>query len=244
MDNSTLKELYAWFSTYTKRFYTEDEDRNAKIALKEEHSLIVARHCKDLAIDLGLNNGQTNLAEALGLLHDVGRFMQVKLYNTFRDRESEDHAILGIKELLANGIDVRVGTEEWNSLSPAIQYHNKIAVPQDLPEINELYCKIIRDADKLDIFRVVPPSPSQEVCTSKLWGNLMRGELINYKNIKTPDDFKIARVGWIYDINFAWTLKQLKKYGYIERILDSFKPSPIITDVRKVLQEFLNRQFV
>ena len=53
---------------------------------------------------LGLNQEQVNLATAIGLLHDIGRFEQVRLYHTFNDGKSVNHAEIGVKILFEDGL--------------------------------------------------------------------------------------------------------------------------------------------
>ena len=42
------------------------------------------------------------IAEAVALLHDVGRFEQYKRYGTFNDRKSVNHAALGVEIMKKN----------------------------------------------------------------------------------------------------------------------------------------------
>ena len=59
-----------------------------RIKLKIEHIKRVAENIKNIALEQGLDSEQIKLAEIIGLLHDIGRFEQVRLYDTFSDKIS------------------------------------------------------------------------------------------------------------------------------------------------------------
>ena len=78
-----------------------------------------------------------DFAWLLGLLHDIGRFEQVKRYNTFNDSQSVDHAELGADILFKEGLIDRFPTvslpEGWpKTAETAIRQHNKLALPDGL----------------------------------------------------------------------------------------------------------------
>ena len=67
--------------------YTNSYDlSNFNIKRKVDHSLRVMELCKIIAENLNLDVEDIKLAELIGLLHDIGRFEQMKVYNTFNDR--------------------------------------------------------------------------------------------------------------------------------------------------------------
>ena len=121
----------------------------------------------------GLSTDFTDLAWFLGLLHDIGRFEQVRRYGTFIDSVSVDHAEFGADLLFQENLISRFTSqalpEEWlQLLETAIRLHNKLTLPEDLDERTRCFCDIIRDADKVDIFRVVAQMPfEQRIGSSK-----------------------------------------------------------------------------
>ena len=94
---SVFKETQRWMNTYIKSFYSDDEDVQWGISIKEKHTGYVTAIARQLARHLRLSRHDVKLAELMGLLHDVGRFRQYQLYKTFNDAMSEDHADLGLK---------------------------------------------------------------------------------------------------------------------------------------------------
>ncbi|MEJ2655934.1 MAG: HD domain-containing protein, partial [Desulfobacterales bacterium] len=104
MSPENLERLKAWFDTYVAGFYTEDSIYNSTIRLKEKHTEHVCRNMIMLGKAQGLSDQEMVLAEAMGLFHDIGRFKQYAVYGTFKDMESENHALLGLRELAAHNV--------------------------------------------------------------------------------------------------------------------------------------------
>ena len=88
------------FKEYIKNYNPEDE----KIKLKIAHIERVSQIAKKLAEDLKLSQEDIELAELIGLLHDIGRFEQVKRFHTFVDKDSVNHGELGVKILFENSL--------------------------------------------------------------------------------------------------------------------------------------------
>ena len=141
------------------RFYTAGYDpENTMIRLKIEHTFRVADLCGRIAGSLGMAGGPLDLAWFQGLLHDIGRFEQVRRYGTFFDAKSVDHAEFGADLLFREGLIERFPAEGlpegWQELSEtAIRLHNKLTLPENLDPQTRVFAEILRDADKVDIFR-------------------------------------------------------------------------------------------
>ena len=227
MMKDLLQDMHEWMYTYMKSFYNENEKIQEAILIKEKHTGCVTAVSRALAEHLSLNRHDVLLAEMMGLFHDVGRFHQFTLYQTFNDAMSEDHADLGIKVLKELPLIGRLHTEDRELLLFAIQNHNKkvIAPEQDPRKI--LFAKLLRDADKLDIYRVLSPylEPSDgQGCSPDFLEQFIAGEQCDYTRIRTQDDRKLVRLMWVYDVNFSWTLQRIRDKGYIEKIISCLPP--------------------
>ena len=136
--------------------YLKDYDiENGSIKLKLRHTYEVVRKSEYIASRLGLNKENTELAKLIALLHDIGRFEQIKETQEFNDTKLE-HAEFGTKVLFQNNLIRKfIDDDKYDEIiSKAIYNHNKYKIQEGLNEIELLQCKIIRDADKLDNFRV------------------------------------------------------------------------------------------
>lgn len=177
IDRKKVKNV---FKKYTDNYDISDE----KIKLKVDHTYRVAALSERIARSLGLGDDDTNLAWLIGMLHDIGRFEQLKNYGTFSDAESVDHAHYGVELLFEDGfIEKFVGENaakdlkgtkdlketavkseseeketkeisELDILRTAIWNHSAYRVEEGLTDRVKMFCNIIRDADKIDILKV------------------------------------------------------------------------------------------
>ena len=93
------KKVLNSFAEYTSNYNISD----SKIKLKAEHTYRVAGLCDRIARSLELSACDTDLAWLIGILHDVGRFEQIKRFCTFSDADSIDHAHYAVNILFDNG---------------------------------------------------------------------------------------------------------------------------------------------
>ncbi|MBC2580224.1 HD domain-containing protein [Clostridium sp. DJ247] len=235
MNKENLSFFYSWFDEYIKGFCYNDPKINANILYKKEHTFRVCDNAVAISKSLNLSEREHLIAETIGLFHDVGRFKQFAKYKTFRDTISEDHANLGISVLQSNNVLNNLDEKEREVIYTAIKYHNKYAIPDDIPLDFIIFSKLIRDADKLDIFDLLVNyyenpckyeneafedfQDSQEYQLSFV-ENIIKGKMVPYDDVKTKSDIKLLRISWIYDINFNHSLKIIKHKRYIERIID------------------------
>jgi hypothetical protein len=244
--------FHSWFRNYVKSFYTGDPKTQQNIRLKEKHTLRVCKEILRLGKALNLNKNALRLAETIALFHDIGRFEQFTTYGTFDDGVSENHATLGLRVLKATNILSRLTKTEQNIVYNAIGYHNVRKVPDNADEILELHSKLIRDADKLDIWYVVtnyymerhrhrnpalelelPDTPEYSLC---FIDDILNNRVSNSHDLKTFNDMKLLQLGWIFDINFAPTFLYIQQRGIIEKIITAL---PDTDDIRKI-QNHLN----
>ena len=116
----------------------------------------------------------------------------------------------------------------------AIQNHNKkeIAATEDRRQL--LFARLLRDADKLDIYRVLSPylspegadkaprfikSDASQLVSPDFVEAFAAGKQADYKKLRTHGDRKLIRLMWVYDINYSWTLRKMVERGYIDLII-------------------------
>ena len=231
-----LNEMHEWMKNYMKSFYTDDEEVQRGILIKETHTGYVTANSVELAKNLQLNRHDIELAEIIGLFHDVGRFRQYSIYKTFNDADSEDHADLGMKVISELDFFKKISAEDFEIAKFAIQQHNKKKIAPCDDERKILFAKIIRDADKLDIYRVLEPFLAQENAdkmpnfikgaqiadvSDDFVEHFAKGEQADYREIRTNGDRKIVRLMWIYDVNYAWTIQKIIERGYVDKIIEN-----------------------
>jgi len=259
MDQEDLDKLRAWFENYVAGFYGDDESVNAGLKLKEDHT---ARTCADmlyLADELGLADSERRIAETIALFHDVGRFEQFTRYRTYDDTKSVGHALLGVQILQREKVFDSLGCELRQLILKAIECHGVRLLPDDLAEPCLMFAKMIRDADKLDIYYTVTrgysefkdnPSgfslalglPDRPYCTPKVVEQVLNGGSIDYSEMETLNDLKLIQAGWVYDINFTATLKRIKERKFLDMLTALLPDTPKIRQVNQKLLAYVNER--
>ena len=237
MKSTQTERLKNWLASYVSGFYTNGTDvfMDSHVRLKEEHTARVCEAMRFLSEELGLNEEDANLAQALALLHDVGRFEQIRTYRTYVDPKSVNHGLLGVEVMDKEGILKDLDTEEQVILKAAVQWHGAKVLPEDLDERTALFCKLIRDADKLDVLPLLVENfkryyadpenfdlevefPDQPRVSEHVVRALLHNELVDYGCIETLHDAQLVLLGWVFDINFAPTLKRIAERQYLVQI--------------------------
>lgn len=218
------------FKEYVKNYDPEDK----QVKLKIEHIERVSQLAKNMAEELKLSEEDIALAELIGLLHDIGRFEQIRIYHTFIDKKSINHGEFGAKVLFEEGLIRKfIETDEFDEIIKlAIINHNKNKIEKGLTERQILHAKLVRDADKTDIFyglikgeeKTVWESDNMndEIVTNEIYREFIEDKHINYKNIETSGDILVAHFAYIYDLYFKPTLKIFKDKKYVDQLYNRF----------------------
>lgn len=234
MKQEQWDKIKKWFVQFLRRYDTVDELITTNLRYKEIHSFAVSKICSQIAQSLSLEKEEMLLAEVIGLLHDTGRFPQFYTYKTFKDSLSEDHASLGVRVLREENVLECLSREEQEIVIQSIQCHNCFELPKKNDHI-DLFSKIIRDSDKLDIFRFILESENKrflgetnktiqlELEEKPTYSETMLISILNnrcclYSNLESIHDFKLLQLSWVYDINFPVTFSMLQERKYIEQI--------------------------
>lgn len=249
MTEDDLRFFRKWFEEYTKRFPSEDPVIEANLWYKKEHSIRVREYMLTLGHDLQLNKNQMFHAEVIGLFHDVGRFEQYVRYHTFKDYQSEDHAKLGLSVLEREQVFLGRGSDQEKDLIfTAILNHNQRVVQENVVGNTLVFCKLIRDADKLDILEqvitfyenpartphfAIDSNHKDQRYSSEIIQGILRGKQISYTSVKTPVDIKLIRLAWLLDLNYPAALDIAKRKQFLLRL---FAFIPQTEDTLKVLQ--------
>lgn len=218
------------FKEYVKNYNPEDE----KIKIKMAHIERVSQISKRLAENLKLNQEDIELAELIGLLHDIGRFEQVKRYHTFVDKDSINHGEYGVKILFENGL-IRefIKDDQYDRIIKlAILNHNKADIEKGLTKRENLHAKIIRDADKTDIFSVLITGDkeaiwekadlSNDIISDQIYREFMEDKRIDYKKRETSADILVSHFAYVYDFSFKEALEVIKQNNYLDKLYNRF----------------------
>lgn len=274
------KNVINAFAEYVRNYDPSDE----KIKLKIDHTYRVAGLCQRIAESLGLSEPDVDIAWLLGMLHDIGRFEQIRRFGTFNDVQSVDHAEFGADLLFKEGLIrkfaegyyeecelARSGNEEAEQiiknnehhnkdtglLELAIRQHNKYRVKEDLTERQRMFCDILRDADKVDIFKVnadIPMEIIYDVTTEELKSGVISKEVLEsfYKREtvlksvrKSAVDHIVGHISLLFELVYKESYRQAKEQGYVYKLLDFKSDVPEVNaefyNMRKYVDEFLKK---
>ncbi|MCB2146236.1 MAG: HD domain-containing protein [Deltaproteobacteria bacterium] len=254
MRTDQLSRLKTWFNVYTRSFLTGETLSDSPMVLKIEHTARVCDNIRHLGRSVDLAGGQLCMAEAIGLFHDLGRFEQYRRYRTFNDRQSANHASLGIDVLNETAVLDSLPADEKSMIIEAIRFHNAPALPGTKPPSSMVFLHLIRDADKLDIWKIfadcyrhhrrVEPAivqhlPDLPVWEAKIVNAIMEKRVAKFQDMKCLNDFKLLQISWVFDLHFSETFRQVKKRGDLLAIARSLPDDPILRRAIAVISERL-----
>ena len=242
------KNVEDTFKKYTDNYDTSDE----KIKLKVDHTYRVAALSERIAISLGLDKADTDLAWLIGMLHDIGRFEQVRKYNTFIDKISINHGEYGARILFEDNLIEKFNVDEkyYKIIKTAILNHNRSKIEDNLTEQELLHSKIIRDADKLDCFYVLLTDDIKNTygCSAEEMKNeTFSDEIINefkvnheidYQKRNTYGDIWISHMAYVFDFYYKSSYIVIKEKDYINKLLKKvdFKNKETLKSAQEILQ--------
>jgi hypothetical protein len=259
MQKEDLDFFRKWFLDYVDHFSSTDSFVQDNIKMKIKHTDRVCENILVIAKSEKVREEGCRLAETIALFHDLGRFEQFMKYKTFKDSESENHALLGIKILKKTGILSRLSPKERCLILKAVEYHNLIEIPRCTEDSEELlfYSRLIRDADKLDVLRVVSENydeggkvrnPALEIYLPDTTGysesiitDILNNRMAKIGDVKNLNDLRFLRLSWVFDINFPTTFSLLKGHKYLNMIISSMPDAAEVKIIEKYLEDYLNK---
>ena len=249
------------------RDYTAAYNLNeAKVKLKVDHTFRVAALSDVITDSLGMTGYDKDLAWLLGMLHDIGRFEQVRRYHTFRDALSINHAELSADILFRDGLIrnfINVGADcppsgDYLLIEKVIRLHNVFQLPDDLTERELRFATILRDADKLDIVRVNVETPRSEIynvqedifmeseITDEVYEAILQRQNLFRNMMKTPADLMLGHVSFVFGLVYPVSVRLMKEQGYLETVLQfpsrNARTRQQFAEIRRVVHEYMEER--
>ena len=214
-----------------KKYICNYDLANSEIERKVGHSYRVAEISGEIARSLNLTDEEIELATLIGLLHDIGRFEQQTRYGTYNDMCSIDHGKLGVEILEKNDyLRNYIKDDKYdNIIKTSIYNHNKYEIEEGLDEKALIFCKIIKDSDKLDIlYEAIEIFWAKKV---RITDDITKKVLEDFKDEKqilnqdkvTQLDSAISIISFIFDIYYKESFKMIKENDYINKIINKFE---------------------
>lgn len=229
--------------------------------LKVVHTYHVAENAKEIAQKLNLSEEDTNLAELIALLHDIGRFEELTFLKQF-DSVGFDHASWGVK-MLFDDYFIRDFIEDDSYdeiIKVAIKNHSRLSIEEGLDDRCLLHSKIIRDADKLDNFRVKKEEKIEAIfpgkvkskedlenalLSDKVYKTVQNKKCVDIHDRKTVLDYWVCVLAFIFDLNFKESMKIVKNNDYINILINRFQYKNLDTkakmeDIKNIMNHFID----
>lgn len=247
-----------WFRDYGMGFAGPDGILHPLLQGKSQHSRRVAANAADIARDQGASPGEVLFVQAAGLLHDVGRFPQFRDFGTFSDTRSVDHGERGYAALCGDPAFLRLEVPNRGELLTSVRYHNRRVLPDTLSPAERRLTDRVRDADKLDIFKVVldalengdfeknaaafldavpegPPNPVIVAC-------IRAGRTASYGDIRNRADFGLQLLSWAFDFAYDATCRKLVERGWFDAIIARLQAYPEAREAAALARQELIRR--
>lgn len=258
MNDYHLKQTADWFNRFVASFTAPSPEEQRNYDLKIEHTVRVRAIIEQLIASLNLSSDERALASIIAICHDVGRFPQYRDYGTFNDATSVNHAALAVKTLKEDGILEGLDEKSQTLILQAIALHNVFTLPGNLAPDVLRFAMLIRDADKLDIWRVlieycstVPSErasavvwelPDTGFCSDSAINEVIAGRMINRSLLATVDDFKLLQLSWAYDLNFSESFEIMTERGYIETLAALLPDQPGCKEAVAAVRDFIQKK--
>ena len=234
MTESSLSSLKRLYSAYVDGYRGEGGALPDMMALKLKHTGLVVANAREIAMGEGFDANVRLVCEAAALLHDTGRYEQLKRYNTFRDADSVDHAVFSHDIVKERGWleEALVPENEREAILTAVLVHNRRVIPDGLDSLTLATSCTVRDSDKLDIFRVMEDQiaaydwrkdarafwnlPVKAAPSPAVLKAIRERRPVDYGEIASLPDFVIIQVGWmISELYYATTKRLVANRGHL-----------------------------
>lgn len=242
------------FFRYVEGYRMEAPDNQLNIDLKRVHTLKVCRDMGYITRGEGIGPQDAILARTAALLHDVGRFPQYVRFKTFNDRVSVNHGQMGADFLRKSVFLEGIGRDEQSLLLNTVRYHNAFAVPR-LDKRTVLFIKLVRDADKIDIWRVFIEYfgqekenrstaaglglPEGEGIAGGALRNIFQNRLIPINDVADLNCYKLMLLSWVFGINFRSSFRIIRGRRLIERVAAFLPQAKEVREAVLHVREFI-----
>ena len=245
-----------WFTAYAAAERAREQGDPSPMDLKLKHSLEVLANARHTVEGEGFDAPTARLCLLAALYHDVGRFEQYLRYHTFRDRESCNHGQMGVRVLKAQRRLEHESPEARKLVMAAVGMHNRFALPAHTPALAALVTNVVRDADKLDILRIMdehlngpgPYNPTvvlqqpddPAIASQAVLQAVRERRVAAYADLCCVNDFRLLLGTWFFDLHFASSRRKFLQDGHAQNLLRRMPGTVPQAPARDYLLDILN----
>lgn len=226
-----MEEEINKFTRFINENYNTD---NRLIVEKYKHTLNVVKIILSIAKSMELTNDECMLAFYLGLFHDLGRFREVERQNRFNNL-TFDHGAYSNKILFNDDFIKNFGIDpsDYLLIKKAIFYHNKKELPISLSPRERFFAELLRDADRIDIFRVCSNNATMfnRDPSLKVLNAFLNNESVDIHDVKNKSDTIILRINFVKLFSSYDALKVLDDLGYFKDYVSNIQVASEYTEL-------------
>ncbi len=234
------------------REYVSNYDlNNNDILSKYNHSIRVMKLMIKYAEKLNYTEEEKEICQIVGLLHDIGRFLQLKVFKTYIDYKSVDHADYSVEQLFKKGdIKLFCKKEEWYPIIQfAIKYHNKLELPDSGDEVTNKIAKLIRDVDKMDVIYTIgvlkelKHRAKEDRVSPLVMEEVFKHQNINVKLANNYNDRLVIQMAFVFGIYNDVILLEYEKYldSYYRVVCVGEDFAKIYKEIKKYIKERIRK---
>ena len=248
-----IENLNNFISKYVEESINENYEEKDNFDLKFEHTIRVKDNILELSKRLNFNESEKCISEIIGLLHDIGRFKQYRLYKSFSDAVTGSHATHSVQMIDEFQLLACLSDNEQELIKSSIEYHNHFLIPSTVKGDLLKYSSLIRDADKLDAFYLetlldekriykLGSLSSERDYSDEVIDDIKQNRQVDFSNIKYKYDRRLGILGLIFNLEYLESLEYVRDNNYVEKLIDAIPQNDELDNLRKSCLDYINEK--
>lgn len=254
-----LKECRLEFEEYFQSLTAESTESQMRVEDIRIHSMRVVNNSRMLAQVLLQTEEERNVAEVIALFHDYGKAVMIVQGTESPINIQHNHAALSAKLVQQMDFFAKIPVDVQLIVLKSIENHNKLKLPKLDNDQQTQYARLLRDADKLDIFETsyrffkekngLQPMMTLDLInhpevSEKVVKSVMAGKTAAVEDMKTMNDYRLLLLSMAFDLNFKYTFRILSEKQFIQKIYETLPKRDQIIDAYRGIKLFVENKFV
>jgi putative nucleotidyltransferase with HDIG domain len=253
-----LKECHLAFEEYFQSLAIDSPEYQHEFEEIRAHSLRVVNNSRILSNVVLQTEEEKRMAAVNALFHDIGKASLIAK-NVEPLVIQRDHATVSSKIIQQMEFYMTLSADIQLVILKSVENHNKLKLPKLDSEQQTLFARLLRDADKLDIYDsayrffkekygIQPVITIDLIKTAevseKIIKSILAGRTAAVEDMKTMNDYKLLLLSMAFDLNFKYTFRIMSEKQYIQKIYETLPKRDQIIDVYRGIKLFVENKFV
>jgi hypothetical protein len=256
--SDTIQAFRTDYKKYVQPFTSEAYESDNAVVRNLLHTEKVTQNILLIANSLELSESERYTAEALAIFHDIGRFWL--LHPDQHETKKMDHAEASVEYLKSNQNFNLLDEQSKNIILEVILYHHTPEIVKKDNPVSLFFSRLLRDADKLDIWRLTVDSLADKtkrsnlarefgliekpIITASFSQNIIDGVLAKKDDIVTFSDYLLFQMSWVFDLNFRKSFQILNKMQYMRHIYDALPKADMVFEIYRKIKIHIENQIL